>query len=198
MLPLYTPGHQKEKSLMTTLDRLDPKSTGIRNAPDIAALVEHAVREGVYFPHDPSGNGGVQIRVNRDASAEGHRLADILRERRAEVNAFHAARRPAWPDIPDDGYGPRPAPFDPEKAADEAAWRVCRIPYQTLVALAIYELNTWLSRADAGLLAYEPPLPPRWDDGLVHDDQRERPPQATVPVEQAGARHSFRGGGRRD
>jgi len=92
----------------------------------------------------------------------------------------------------------RPAPFDPEKAAEEAAWRVCRVPYQTLVALAIYELNTWLSRADTGLLAYEPPLPPRWDDGLVHDDQRERSPQATVPVEQAGARHSFRGGGRRD
>ncbi len=88
----------------------------------------------------------------------------------------------------------RPAPFDPDQAADEAAWRVCRIPYQTLVALAIDELNTWLSRADAGLLAYEPPEPPRWDDGLVPDNaggseparprrpRRERTPAASDRV----------------
>ncbi len=79
----------------------------------IAPLVERAVREGVYFPHDPSGNGGVQIRLDRNATPEGHHLAAALRERRAEVNAFHAARRPTWP-VLDDGIPPRINPDEPD------------------------------------------------------------------------------------
>jgi len=105
----------------------------------------------------------------------GERL--VIRPYRGSRPDIHAACVARHDELREMLIAPRPAPFDPEKAADDAAWRVCRIPYQTLVALAIYELNTWLSRADAGLLAYEPPEPPRWDDGLVHDDQHDREPK---------------------
>lgn len=68
---------------------------------------------------------------------------------------------------------------DPDKAADDASMRVCGIPYEALCNLAIYHLNIWLARADNGLLVYEPPLPPRWDDGLVHDDHDPKPKRRT-------------------
>jgi len=99
--------------------------------------------------------------------------------------------------------GTRPSPFDVSyearcnKAADDAAMRVCRIPYEALCNLAIYHLNLWLARADAGLLAYEPPAPPRWDDGLVPDDAAQPPAPIMIPVARSAGRHSFRGGGRR-
>jgi len=85
-----------------------------RNAVDISTLVQHATRGGCWFPSDPSGNGGVQIRTRRNTSADGHRLAAVLRERRDEVNRFFSERRPAWPAIADDGYGPRLDPDEPD------------------------------------------------------------------------------------
>ncbi len=100
----------------------------------------------------------------------------VIRPYRGPCVDVHAACVTRHDELRDHLIATRPAPFDPDKAADEAAWRVCRIPYQTLVALVIDELNTWLSRADAGLLAYEPPMPPRWDDGLMHDDRHEAEP----------------------
>lgn len=121
-----------------------------RNAPDIAALVEHAVKEGVYFPHDPSGNGGVQIRLNRNASAEGHRLADILRERRDEINRFFKVRRPAWPDTPDDGYGPRLNPDEPDAAI--FAIRLEAILAEDAIATAIEEAVAHAQERIAGIV----------------------------------------------
>jgi len=100
----------------------------------------------------------------------------VIRPYRGPRPDIHAACVARHDELREMLIATRPAPFDPGKAADDAAWRVCRIPYQTLVALAIDELNTWLSRADAGLLAYEPPLPPRWDDGLAHDDRHAAEP----------------------
>lgn len=84
------------------------------NVSPIATLIEDARREGCWFPHDLSGNGDVQVRLHRSASADGHRLAAVLRERRDEVNCFFMVRRPAWPAIPDDGYGPRLNPDEPD------------------------------------------------------------------------------------
>lgn len=80
----------------------------------IGDLVQKAVREGVSFPRDPATANDVQIRLDRGASADGHRLAAILRERRDEVNRFFRERRPAWPDTADDGYGPRLDPDEPD------------------------------------------------------------------------------------
>jgi len=80
----------------------------------------------------------------------------------------------------------RSAPFDPAAAADDAAWRVCGIPYQVLIALAMYDLNTRLAQAEAGLLAYVPPEPPQWDDGIAQDDQRERSPQVPALSQRKG------------
>jgi len=85
-----------------------------RNAPDIATLIDDARRAGIWFPRDPSNPDGVQIRLHRGASADGHRLAAVLRERRDEVNRFFKEHRPAWPDTPDDGYGPRLHPDEPD------------------------------------------------------------------------------------
>jgi len=83
----------------------------------------------------------------------------------------------------------RSSPFDMSyegrcnKAADDAAMRVCHIPYEALCNLAIYHLNEWLARADAGLLAYEPPEPPRWDDGLLPmDDDARKDSRRPTPI----------------
>lgn len=91
-------------------------NTGTQRAPEIAALVEDARREGVFFTRDPANPNGVQIRCQRDATEEGKRLAAVLRDRRDEVNVFFAAHRPAWPEPPDDGYGPRLDPDEPDAA----------------------------------------------------------------------------------
>lgn len=104
----------------------------------------------------------------------------VIRPYRGPRSDIHAACVARHDELLDFLIATRPAPHDPNKEADEAAWRVCRMPYDVLVALTIYELNTWLSRADSGLLAYEPPLPPRWDDGLVHDD-RHKPESTRAP-----------------
>jgi len=80
----------------------------------ITALVEEARHEGVFFPRDPATPDGVQIRCHRDATEEGMRHAAVLRERRDEVDHFFKERRPAWPAIPDDPYGPRLDPDEPD------------------------------------------------------------------------------------
>lgn len=82
----------------------------------IDQLIAQARHVGVWFPRDATRPDGVQIRLHRSAPEEGHWLADILRERRDEVNAYFAARRPGWPAVPDDGYGPRPDPDEPDAA----------------------------------------------------------------------------------
>lgn len=83
---------------------------------NIASLVEAARREGCWFPRDPQNPNGVQVRLHRSATPEGHRLAAVLRERRDDVNQFMAAHRPAWSAVPDDGYGPRLDPDEPDAA----------------------------------------------------------------------------------
>lgn len=121
-----------------------------RNAPDIAALVEHAVKEGVFFPHDPSGNDGVQIRIHRSASADGHRLAAVLHERRDEVNRFFKEHRPAWPAIPDDGYGPRLNPDEPDAAI--FLIRLEAILAEDAIATAIEEAVSHAQERIAGIV----------------------------------------------
>ncbi len=119
--------------------------------------------------------------------AEYHRVACyigatgrlVIRPYRGPRPDIHAACVARHDELCDHLIATRPTRFDPDKAADDAAWRVCRMPYTVLVALAISELNGWLARADSGLLAYEPPLPPRWDDYLVHDDRESRPKRRT-------------------
>ncbi len=109
----------------------------------------------------------------------------VIRPYRGPRPDIHAACVARHHELRDHLIATRPTQFDPEKAADDAAWRVCRMPYAVLVALAISELNRWLARADSGLLTYEPPLPPRWDDGLVHDDHEPRPKRRTRQQKQS-------------
>jgi hypothetical protein len=103
----------------------------------------------------------------------------IIRPYRGSRPDIHAACVARHHELRDHLIAARPTQFDLDKAADDAAWRVCRMPYNVLIALTIYELNTWLARADNGLLAYEPPLPLRWDDGLTHDDREAKPQRRT-------------------
>ncbi len=126
----------------------DPKP---RNAVDISTLVQHATREGCWFPHDPSGNGGVQIRLHRSASADGHRLAAVLRERRDEVNRFFKEHRPAWPAILDDGYGPRLNPDEPDAAI--ILIQLEAILAEDAIATAIEEAVSHAQERIAGIVA---------------------------------------------
>lgn len=119
--------------------------------------------------------------------AERHRVAYyigttgqlVIRPYRGSRPDIHAACVARHHELRDYLIATRPKRFNPDKAADDVAWRVCRMPYAVLVALTISELNHWLARADSGLLAYEPPLPPRWDDGLIHDDHEPKPKRRT-------------------
>ncbi len=122
----------------------------------------------------------------------------VIRPYRGPRVDVHAACVARHDELRDHLIATRPAPFDPDQAADEAAWRVCQMPYTVLVALAISELNGWLARADAGLLAYEPPEPPRWDDDLMHDDGEQSAPLIALARTRPAGRHSYRDGGRRD
>ncbi len=127
----------------------------------------------------------------------------IIRPYRGPRPDIHAACVARHGDLRNHLLATRPSPYDVSYearchiAADDAAMRVCRMPYEALCNLAIYHLNLWLARADAGLLAYEPPEPLRWDVGLVPDDDAPPPAPIMFPVARPAGRHSFRGGGRR-
>jgi len=106
----------------------------------------------------------------------------VIRPYRGPRPDIHAACVARHDELLDLLIAKRPSPDDisyesrSNKAADDAAMRVCRMPYEALCNLAIYHLNLWLARRDAGLLAYEPPEPTRWDDDLVHEyDSRKEP-----------------------
>ncbi len=124
----------------------------------------------------------------------GRLVVRLYRGSRPDIHAACVARHGELLDLL---IATRPSPFDLGKEADDAAMRVCWMPYEALCNLVIYHLNLWLGRADAGLLAYEPPEPPRWDDGLVQDDDEQPPAPTMIPVARLAGRHSFRGGGRR-
>jgi len=122
-----------------------------RNAPDIATLIDDARRAGIWFPRDPSNPDGVQIRVHRSATADGHRLAATLRERRDEVNHFFKERRPAWPDTPDDGYGPRLNPDEPDTSI--FLIQLEAILAEDAIATAIEEAVSHAQERIAGIVA---------------------------------------------
>jgi hypothetical protein len=127
----------------------------------------------------------------------------VIRPYRGPRPDVHAACVARHGELLDMLIANRPSPYDLpyetrcNKAADDAAMRVYRMPYEALCNLAIYSLNRWLARADAGLLAYEPPEPPHWDDGLVHNDDVKSVSPTMIPVPRIAGRYSLRGGGRR-
>ncbi len=117
----------------------------------ITALVEEARHEGVFFPRDPANPDGVQIRCRRDATEEGMRLAAVLRERRDEVDQFFKERRPAWPDIPDDGLPPRLDPDEPD--ATIFLIQLEAILAEDAIATAIEEAVSHAQERIAGVVA---------------------------------------------
>ncbi len=155
----------------------------------IGDLVQQAIRECVWFPRDPATPDGVQIRLHRGASADGHRLAVVLRERRGEVNRFFKGRRPAWPDLPDDGYEPRLDPDEPD--ATIFLIQLEAILAEDAIATVIEEAVSRAEERIAGVVARAiaarraaPTLSP------------VRP--MAITAHRPAGRHSFRGGGRRD
>ncbi len=90
------------------------------NDPDetIETLVARGIREGVTFIGHPDGPVRLQIRVLRSASAAGHTIAQALRNRRDETDAFFRAYRPAPLSIAADGWPPMPE----WGSVTEAAW----------------------------------------------------------------------------
>lgn len=105
---------------------------------DIVALVERGNHEGCWFPRNPLNPNGVQVRLHRSATAEGHAIAAALRERQAETNEYFASHRPAWPTIPDDGYGPRLDPDEPDATIFQI--RLAAILFEDELATAIEEM----------------------------------------------------------
>ncbi len=151
----------------------------------IGDLVQQAIREGVWFPRDPATPDGVQIRLHRSASADGHRLAAALRERRDEVNRFFKGRRPAWPDLPDDGYEPRLDPGEPDAAI--LLVQLEAILAEDAIATAIEEAVSRAEERIAGVVA------------RAIAARRAAPRSSPVlTASRPAARHSFRGGGRHD
>lgn len=151
----------------------------------IGDLVQRAIREGVWFPHDPAIPDGVQIRLHRSASADGHRLAAVLRERRDEVNQFFRERRPAWPDLPDDGFGPRLDPDEPDAAI--FLIQLEAILAEDAIATAIEEAVSCAEERIAGVVAR-----------AIAARRAALRSSPVLTASRPAARHSFRGGGRRD
>jgi len=156
----------------------------------IGDLVQQAIREGVWFPRDPANPDGVQIRLYRSASTEGHRLAASLRERRDEVNRFFKEHRPAWPDTPDDGYGPRLDLDEPDAAI--FLIQLEAILAEDAIATAIEQAVSHAEERIAGIVARA--IAARRTTAPTSSPVQPIAITAHRPAE----RHSFRGGGRRD
>lgn len=106
---------------------------------EIAHLVAMARQNHLSFY---IADNGCVVRPIRNATPDRLRLHAALIARRDEVGTYLLVTRPR--------------PFDPDAEADAASWRVCRMPYEALVALTMHELNQSLAAADRGTLRYEP------------------------------------------
>ncbi len=155
----------------------------------IGDLVQQAIREGLYFPRDPATPNDVQIRLHRSASADGHRLAAALRERRDEVNRFFKVRRPAWPVVPDDRYGPRLDPDEPDAAI--FLIQLEAILAEDTIATAIEKAVSHVEGRIAGIVARAVT-----NRRAAVSSSPLRP--TAITAHRPAGRHSFRGGGRRD